>query len=374
MFDYEKQIEEILSRPITVSKQFENAIDTAFIKKGKKSNNVFNNYPLKFATVISCVVLAFSTVVFATHIIYEKVWKELKIVTPKQEEELILAPLNSEELDDIIKEEKAILIATQIIEKMGYESKDIFEIKTTRSYENEDDIFYLITFKNVVIQLNAKTGSVTYIKDVQTSERIEDNDNISVDKAIEISNNIYKSIGVENIEDYTIITSAEKDFVNGENTNKYWEISYALNEIDVDKFTLTYKIIDGNVYINTLTYKDLNNYYNNPIVITKEEAIKIAIDKEKEYSNLPLQKYDAKLDIKKMNLFIYALDNYVINSDGSMKVEDIKRNVWVVYIEHEKENKPKNGEILTVREQYNKKYYIDATTGEIIGGEQAEFF
>ena len=35
--DYEKQIEKILSKPITVSKQFENAIDTAFIKKGKKN-------------------------------------------------------------------------------------------------------------------------------------------------------------------------------------------------------------------------------------------------------------------------------------------------------------------------------------------------
>ena len=34
---YEKQIEEILSKPIKVSKQFENAIDTAFIKKRKKS-------------------------------------------------------------------------------------------------------------------------------------------------------------------------------------------------------------------------------------------------------------------------------------------------------------------------------------------------
>ena len=33
---YEKRIEEILSKPIKVSKQFENAIDTAFIKKEKK--------------------------------------------------------------------------------------------------------------------------------------------------------------------------------------------------------------------------------------------------------------------------------------------------------------------------------------------------
>ncbi len=34
--NYEEQIKEILSKPITVSKQFENAIDTAFLKKDRK--------------------------------------------------------------------------------------------------------------------------------------------------------------------------------------------------------------------------------------------------------------------------------------------------------------------------------------------------
>ena len=44
-----------------------------------------------------------------------------------------------------------------------------------------------------------------------------------------------------------------------------------------------------------------------------------------------------------------------------------------VYIEHKKDNKPKDSSISTGRNDYNKKYYIDATTGEIIGGEQAEY-
>ena len=37
-------------------------------------------------------------------------------------------------------------------------------------------------------------------------------------------------------------------------------------------------------------------------------------------------------------------------------------------------SKPKDGNLETVKSQYNKKYYIDTTTGEIIGGEQSEFF
>ena len=34
--NYEEQIKEILSKPIKVSEQFKNAIDTAFLKKDKK--------------------------------------------------------------------------------------------------------------------------------------------------------------------------------------------------------------------------------------------------------------------------------------------------------------------------------------------------
>ena len=54
MDNYEKRIKEILDRPITVSAQFEYAIDTAFLNKTKKSNNVFNNFSLKFATTVVC--------------------------------------------------------------------------------------------------------------------------------------------------------------------------------------------------------------------------------------------------------------------------------------------------------------------------------
>lgn len=57
-----------------------------------------------------------------------------------------------------------------------------------------------------------------------------------------------------------------------------------------------------------------------------------------------------------------------------LKQTILQRNVWVVDVKHNKETKPKDAEIETVKKLYNKKYYIDATTGEIIGGEQSEYF
>ncbi|MFR3783056.1 MAG: hypothetical protein ACLTXR_04465 [Clostridia bacterium] len=82
----------------------------------------------------------------------------------------------------------------------------------------------------------------------------------------------------------------------------------------------------------------------------------------------------ADLSIEKMNIFIYCLENNITNENGEIKTGDITRNVWVVDVKHNKEAKPKDAEIETVKKFYNKKYYIDATTGEIIGGEQSEYF
>ena len=76
-----------------------------------------------------------------------------------------------------------------------------------------------------------------------------------------------------------------------------------------------------------------------------------------------------------MNTFIYCLENNIENQ-SSIKIEDRIRNVWVIKIEHEKT--PQNtdetlSDMEYVKEYMSKKYFIDATTGEIIGGEQAKF-
>lgn len=377
MYDYEKRIEDILSRPITVSKQFENAIDTAFIKKGKKANSFFNNFSLKFATAALCFILTFSTVVFAAYIIYENIWKDPERTSRKQREESVLAPIDEEELKDVISEDDAKRIATIIVENLGYENKTISEIKLNRSYENNEDMFYNIVFGDVTVKLDAKSGVVDYIEDVNTRKITSENDVIDEKKAIEIANEIYKSVGIGNIENYKIISAKEKSIDDDKGSSEYWEVIYGLEEgINTadNRFLITYKIINESIYLDLLKYERLDGFINNPIVITKDEAMKIAIEKEKEFSNLEISKVSAEIDMKKMNEFIYILENEKENDSGSVHVEDIQRNVWVVYIEHKKENNPRNTDIITIRQEFNKKYYIDATTGEIIGGAITEYF
>lgn len=128
------------------------------------------------------------------------------------------------------------------------------------------------------------------------------------------------------------------------------------------------------IIIYTITGKIDNNFEDNPIIISQEEAIEISKNKEKEFSDLEISNVSAELSIEKMNIFVYCLENNIANENGELKVDNISRNVWVVNIEHNKDSKPKDGNLETVKSQYNKKYYIDTTTGEIIGGEQSEFF
>ena len=142
--------------------------------------------------------------------------------------------------------------------------------------------------------------------------------------------------------------------------------------VKLEYYNFTGSIKD--IVISSITFIDNNNFENNPIIITKEEAIEIATNKEKEFSNLEISDTTADLSIEKMNIFIYCLENNITNENGEIKTEDITRNVWVVDVKHNKETKPKDAEIETVKKLYNKKYYIDATTGEIIGGEQSEYF
>lgn len=378
MDNYEKRIKEILDRPITVSAQFEYAIDTAFLNKAKKSNNVFNNFSLKFATTVVCLLLTFSTAVFAAYMIYENIWKDPERTSRKQREESVLAPIDEEELNNIISEEKAKIIATTIIENLGYENKTISEIKINRSYENDEDLYYHIVFDNITIQLDAKTGVIDYIENRETKNMIKENDLIDKTEAVEIANSIYKKVGIGNIDNYLVLSSEERDGLDEIYKNKYWIVSYGLTKDDIKtddkRFTITYKIIDGNVFIHKLSYRELNDFVNNPIVITKDEAIKIAIDKEKEFSVLEILKCEAELGVKKMNSFVFLLENRLNNMNENIHLDNIERNVWIVSIEHKKENKPRSEDILIARTEFDKKYYIDATTGEIIGGEQAEYF
>ena len=92
-------------------------------------------------------------------------------------------------------------------------------------------------------------------------------------------------------------------------------------------------------------------------------------------------------DCKKIGEAIsdYEKDNYIFNLENYSKIENnenqltntqkmnensnIVINVWIITIKHEEENTTDVDEYLKGK---NKQYYIDSTTGEIIGGKKIQ--
>ena len=109
--------------------------------------------------------------------------------------------------------------------------------------------------------------------------------------------------------------------------------------------------------------------------MTEEEAITIAKQKDRELNkNNKIKNVLAKLKIVNMNEYIYVRENNlstenqkIENADGGIlyynqyKDSKIYRKAYGIYISYEDNE---NKDIYT-------EYYIDATTGEIIGGQGA---
>lgn len=74
-----------------------------------------------------------------------------------------------------------------------------------------------------------------------------------------------------------------------------------------------------------------------------------------------------------MNTYIYKLENNIniINSadNNIYKIDNVIRNVWIIKLEHKKDNYFLEYDSFENYKKYaDKYYYVDVTTGEIIGG------
>ncbi len=133
----------------------------------------------------------------------------------------------------------------------------------------------------------------------------------------------------------------------------------------------------------SISFKDVTYEYNE-VIISKEEAIKIATQKDKQIeTNKIIEEIIAEESIKQMNEKVYLRENfkesyenhtiyksnyikiaeniYTLKSDAvKYRTEERVRRVWTVVIKYEP-SKLGGAKVFS--------YYVDCTTGEIIGGQ-----
>lgn len=375
MDDFEIRIKKALKKEVEKPLSYDYAIKNALNKKEETKIK----YILKIST-ITCSLLIISTVVIAmtNNEIYEKIWKKPVEKNTKQEENMITKEITDEEKSTYISKENAIKIGNEIIKKLGYKETKITNVELKRVYNLDYSGEYILRADNLLLNINPITGKLEYFGDNSVNTKKIKCDNISEGKAKEIAKNIYEKLGLFNDKEYEIVNVEKVKMGFGENINEFWQVSFGkIYHGNYDKnniSTICFLVSNGKTIVSTITAIQKDNFENNPIILTKEEAIEIAKNKEKEFSNLEISEITAELSIENMNIFIYCLENNITNENGELKVDDISRNVWVINIKHEKEEIHRKQDINTVKKFYNKKYFIDATTGEIIGGKQSEFF
>ena len=370
------------------NKIIEKVQDKIAIFELKKEDKKMKQYSKKIANIAATVVITIGLSVgtaYAGTVIYEKIWKEPTKVSQEEldkEIEKIKEPITAKEKEEMISEEKAIEISNEILQTLGYERIAFKEVNIVRGYDSKNH--YILSTetdstKGIVINLNAVNGAFEYFCDNDIISKNIICDDISEEDAKNIASDIYKKLNIIQENDiYEIMSAKKQTMASGSDTNDMWQVSYAKkynNTFDKDTaFSTAFSVVDEKVMIYIIKGKSEDNFENNSITLSKENAIEIAVTKEKEFSSLEISEVSAYLSIEKMNIFIYALENNIKNDDGEYQLDDIDRNVWVVEIKHNKDSKPRDAELETVKQLYNKKYFIDSTTGEIIGGEQSEFF
>lgn len=376
MDKYEKIITDIVNKKIKTPSSYQNVIQTTLFNE-----NVTNNNKLKKVLATSCVgIILTSSIVFAGYTIYEKVWKEPIKYDITQEKPAVIS---TQEKEHLISEDEIKLKATTLLKELGYADKEIKKIDLNRSYSNESNSYYAIytedeynqanSNKNIGININfnAETGDFEYFINNDFDELTNSLEIISKETAIDMAKNTLNNIG------YSTDAYEIKSYnnINGNEWNVCFSRSYNGIYNRYDEFQINFGVIDNHIVVKSINGLVNNKFENNEFTISEEEAKNIAQNKENEFSNQPIINVTAEKSIEKMNTFIYCLENNIENQ-SSIKIEDRIRKVWIIKIEHEKT--PQNAdETLSdmeyVKEYMSKKYFIDATTGEIIGGEQAKF-
>ena len=375
MDNFEEKMNIIFNKNFETPSHYKSAVDKAIneAEYGCKKTNILHLYCFKnIAAGFLIGVITLSGIAYAGVKIYENIWK-----TP-EEISINDFDVNTNEKNHIINESELKNIALNEFNKIGYDNITIEKSEYIKNpYSNTSICFqisaYNDTEKTLSLMLDATNGNfISFGSDLDIQAQ---NYRTSREEAKNIARILYKKLGFEEGSyDLTNIVANNKDneidswFWTATFTKKYNNVINKYQSISISFIPEINKII----ILQKIDYP----FENNDIVLTKEEAIQIAKNKnlqlfnDNNYENKI--NIDCNLSIEKMNSTIYSLENNIeenfkfTNANGETVSgskyfnQNIVRNVYLVKLSYENSNK-----II--------EYFIDTTTGEIIGGNYFDF-
>ena len=368
-----EEIKEKLKTKIAIS-QIKNEEEKAM---NKKENFIFKNIG-----IAACVLMSLTGVVFAGSKVIENIWKTPEKVQISSGDLEEITKITEESKQENMTEEKAKEIAINKLNEIGFNS----HIVGTNHYKEFDSnkIWYRFdTEDNYEISIDGQTGEFFDIwnnnRNTQDTKKY-----MTEEQAKELANKYYKLFGYKEGE-YEI---TDVQSVNNEGNDKGPGF----------RMTVTYNKKYGDVYNPyeyisiTLESKNMEMdmfrvdnipFDNNEVVITENEAVNIALKEDEKIETNKVESTKAKLMVVKMNADAYnrindkdkyyeamQTPNYPIEERNYYNVDDRVRKAWVVVINYEDNY---NGDIAKRYTEGKYSYFVDATTGEIIGGHTLDY-
>lgn len=337
------------------------------------------HYSISKIAIVICTFLATTAgIVYAGTIIYDKIWKEPeKVVGFYSEERSKQNTISNEESKSAMSEEEARKKTEEILEKFGYKDEKIQSIQLQNNPDDYESSWYIQTENNIHISFEASNGKSFNISINNVLYENIENYRTTEKNAEETARSLCSKYGY-NLNEYSYVKTTSN--MNSEKDSYIWNVEFYK---EYDGIVNRYEGIGVSFIpqINKLYGFSVNDkkFENNPVEITEEQAKEIALKEEK---NVPVKyeinNIDIKLKIIEMNGIAYLRVNdydqlhkqtssidYPSEEWTYYRTDNRVRKAWVVKFNYNIPNKP--GEFYNINDR-QFSYYIDATTGEIIGG------
>ena len=347
------------------------------ISKLREKENIAmkeKKYSIKKAIIAASFVLLFSGVGIAAPKLVEKIWQEPEKVEKFYSEERPKSEIVEEVKIKAITEDEAKEIALNILKEYGYENEVIESIELIENPVNYDLDYLIKTESKCTVQIDA-INSKNYSFESNVLYKDIDHYRGNREDLEKIVRDICKNHNID-LTEYDVLNVSKNGFTEEDAYIWYFNFYKKYGDIVNTYENISVAIIPE---INELFWiiVDEKPFENNEIVITEEEAKQIALENEKKVpTGLKIKDLQVALDITEMNGYAYtrtndyeqyikqtSTPNYPNENRIYHRVENKIRKAWMVNVQYEydeeKQLSPSN---------YSFTYFVDATTGEIIGG------
>ena len=363
------------------NKIFEKVKMKIAISNVKEEDIVMNKSKLNIIAkgigIAACIALSMTGVVFASSKIIESIWKNPEKVNPTYEI-----------IDEIRKKnitiDEAKEVAINKLEEVGFNS-NIIKQEERKTYNNENIDYLFTTETEYEITIEGSTGQFFAIRNCKEFKQ-DENKAYTLEEAKEIADKYFKQFGFD--KDGFEFTKVQVDV--GPDVKKGGEQTRG-SRLEV-RYNKKYdNQISSSQYVNIVLDTGLEDRFesimtknepfeNNEYIITKDEAVSKAKEYDKNITDMKIAETKAEKKIVKINDKAYSrMQNYKEfyepmqneNFDNSKynyyAVDEKLRNAWVVVLKYD--DKYFTDDVVKRYSEGAFTYYVDATTGEIIGGE-----